>query len=90
MEIYATKEELAKEVERLDKKDEYQAIEIKENREHLAVNDIQTGNLEVIMNRIDKSVDKLTDSIDKFSNLVVGALIFPIVVAAVVFFLFKG
>lgn len=84
-ENYVTKIELGKEVKRLDEKNEKQDIEIKENSKKIALNDIQTGQLEVIMARIEKTVDKLANNISKFGYLVVGSLVFPIIVAAIVF-----
>jgi len=89
-EEYATKIELAKEVENLEKKNDKQDIEIKENRDHIASNDIQTGRLETVVERVEKAVNKLTDAIGKFGTVVVSCFVLPVIVAAIVFTLFKG
>ena len=87
---YATKLELAKEVKRLDKKNDQQDSEIKENRDNIADNDILTGELKAVLIRVEKSVDKLSSAIGRFGALVIGSLIFPVVVAAIVFAFIRG
>ena len=87
---YATKLELAKEVKRMDEKNSEQDCEIKENRDNIKANDILTGELKAVLIRVERSVDRLTGAVGKFGFLIVGSLVFPIVVAAIVFVFFKG
>ena len=88
--LFATKIELEKEVKRLDGKNDKQDDEIKENRNNIATNDVQIGRLVAIMARVEKAITKLSDTIDKFGGWEITALVFPIIVAATVFVLFKG